>query len=276
MCPTLNGVAENEDYLVPYKGYSQIIENVNLAESLYNGLQVQLTHRFANGLNFNFSYTRSKSLDNATNYEGVLPNAWDNSYMWGPSTFDHRNLLVGTAVYALPIFNTGNSLAHKLLGGWSVDGVYTYTSGSDFSISVSTDYAGVGVGGGAQYWVQNGPIQYTDQYSQGGTAADPNFFFQPKNASGTAEFTAPPNGTINSQRVRNAFYGPPYWDLNSALFKDFRINERMKFTLRWEQYDTLNHPNWSGPNTTPTSAAFGKITTKSGNRDQQIALKFTF
>ena len=113
-------------------------------------------------------------------------------------------------------------------------------------------------------------------YSQGGTAADPNFFFKPTNASGTAEFTAPPAGTINSQRVRDAFYGPPYWDLNSALFKDFRINERMKFTFRWEQYNTLNHPNWSGPNTTPTSAAFGKITTKSGNRDQQLAFKFIF
>ena len=72
------------------------------------------------------------------------------------------------------------------------------------------------------------------------------------------------------------FYGPGAWYINSALFKDFRINERMKFTFRWEQYDTLNHPNWSGPNTTPTSAAFGKITTKSGQRDQQLALKFTF
>jgi hypothetical protein len=276
VCPKLNGVAENEDYLVPYAGYSQIIENINLAESLYNSLQVQITHRFRNGLNFNFSYTRSKSLDNATNYEGVLPNAWDNSYMWGPSTFDHRNLFVGTAVYALPIFQTGDSLAHKLLGGWSIDGVYTYTSGSDFSIDTGTDYAGVGVGGGVQYWVQNGPIQYANQYSQGGTAADPNFFFKQTNASGTAEFTAPPAGTINSQRVRNAYYGPPYWDINSALFKDFRVNERMKFTLRWEQYNTLNHPNWSSPNTTPTSAAFGKITGKSGNRDQQIALKFIF
>ncbi|HTX36434.1 MAG TPA: carboxypeptidase regulatory-like domain-containing protein [Bryobacteraceae bacterium] len=276
VCPTLNGVAENEDYLVPFKGYSQIIENVDLAESLFNSMQVQITHRFTNGLNFNFSYTLSKSLDNASGYEGVLPNAWDNSYMWGPSTFDHRNVFVGTAVYALPIFKTGNGMAHKLLGGWSLDGVYTYTSGSDFSIGTGTDYAGVGVGGGTQYWVQNGPIQYTDQYSQGGTAADPNFFFKPTNASGTAEFTPPPAGTINSQRVRDAYYGPAYWDINSALFKDFRVNERMKFTLRWEQYNTLNHPNWSGPNTTPTSAAFGKITSKSGNRDQQIALKFIF
>ncbi|MGA3234896.1 MAG: hypothetical protein ABSG03_01235 [Bryobacteraceae bacterium] len=46
--------------------------------------------------------------------------------------------------------------------------------------------------------------------------------------------------------------------------------------LRWEQYDTLNHPNWSGPTTPPTSAVFGKITGKSGNRDQQLALKYYF
>ena len=50
----------------------------------------------------------------------------------------------------LPIFKTGNSMAHKILGGWSLDGVYTYTRGSDFS----------------------GPIQYTDQYSQSDPAAD--------------------------------------------------------------------------------------------------------
>jgi hypothetical protein len=176
----------------------------------------------------------------------------------------------------LPIFKTGNSMAHKILGGWSLDGVYTYTSGSDFSIGTGTDYAGVGPGGGTQYWVVNGPLRVTDQYSQGGTAADPNFYFQPTTSSGTAEFTPPPAGTINPQRVRDMFYGPGAYYINSAPFKDFRINERMKFTFRWEQYNTLNHPNWSGPNTTPTSAAFGKITTKSGNRDQQIALKFTF
>jgi hypothetical protein len=54
------------------------------------------------------------------------------------------------------------------------------------------------------------------------------------------------------------------------------VTERHRFQFRWEQYDTLNHPNWSSPNTTPTSAAFGKITTKSNNRDQQLALKYFF
>ena len=176
----------------------------------------------------------------------------------------------------LPIFKTGNSMAYKILGGWPLDGVHTYTSGSDFSIGTGTDYAGVGPGGGTQYWVVNGPLRVTDQYSQGGTAADPKLLPPADHFVRTAEFTPPPAGTINPQRVRDMFYGPGAYYINSALFKDFRINERMKFTFRWEQYDTLNHPNWSGPNTTPTSAAFGKITTKSGNRDQQLAFKFIF
>jgi hypothetical protein len=165
---------------------------------------------------------------------------------------------------------TGNSAAHKILGGWSLDGVYTYTSGSDFSIGTGTDYAGVGPGGGTQYWVVNGPLRVTDQYSEGGAAADPNFYFQPTTSSGTAEFTPPPGGTINPQRVRDMFYGP------GALFKEFHVTERHRFQFRWEQYNTLNHANWSSPDTTPASAAFGKITTKSGHRDQQLALKHYF
>jgi hypothetical protein len=129
-------------------------------------------------------------------------------------------------------------MAHKILGGWSLDGVYTYTSGSNFSIDAATGYAGAGT-----------------------------------TAAGTSEFT-PLAGTINPQRVRDRIYGHGGWFINSALFKEFRVTERHRFMLRWEQYDTLNHPNWSGLNTTPTSAAFGKITTKSGNRDQQLALKY--
>jgi hypothetical protein len=68
------------------------------------------------------------------------------------------------------------------------------------------------------------------------------------------------------------FYGPGAWYTNSALFKEFHVTERHRFMLRWEQYETLNHPNWCRPNTTLTSAASGKITTKTNNRDQQLAL----
>jgi len=125
--------------------------------------------------------------------------------------------------------------------------------------------------------VQNAPIQITDQYSQGSNAStDSNYYFQPKTASGGPVWSPPANGTFNTQLVRDAYYGPGSWNFNSAIFKDFVIRDRVRFQLRWEQYDVLNHPNWNGPNTSPTSSAFGKITGKSGNRDMQIAGRFSF
>jgi hypothetical protein len=272
VCP--GGVSPNS--LVPYKGYSDIIQNINIGESMYHSAQFQATHRFSKGVSFNLAYTYGKSNDNGTSYETILPNAFDNSFMWGPSTFDHREVWQMTGLYSLPALAGANHMVRSVAGGWQVSAVYIYQSGSDFAIGTTTDYAGVNLAGTNEYWVQNAPIQYTDQYSQGGTSADPNYYFQPKTSSGSAVFTAPPLGTFNSQKVRDIYYGPGSWNLNTALFKNFHIHEKMAVQLRWEQYDTLNHPNWNAPNTTPTSASFGKITGKTGNRDQQLALRFSF
>jgi hypothetical protein len=272
-CP--GGVSPNS--LVPYKGFSTILQNINLGESYYKSLQLQATHRFSKGLSFNVAYTYGKSTDNGTSYQQVWTNAYDNSFLWGPSTFDRREVWQMTGVYALPVFSRGSGLAHKVLGGWSLSGVYIYQSGTPFGIATTTDYAGVNLTGQNQYWVQNAPLVVSDQYSQGSNAStDSNYYFQPKTSSGSAVFTAPPNGTFNTQLERDKFYGPGSWNFNSALYKDFRVTERIKVSFRWEQYDTLNHPNWNGPNTTPTSASFGKITGKGGNRDQQLALRFSF
>ena len=243
---------------------------------MYHSAQFQATHRFAKGVSFNVAYTYGKSMDNGTSYQTVWTNAYDNSFFWGPSTFDRREVWQMTGLYSLPLLRGANHIVRGVAGGWQISAVYIYQSGTPFSVGTTTDYAGVNLTGQTQYWVQNSPIQVTDQYSQSGTSADSNFYFQPKTSSGAAVWTAPPNGTFNKQLVRDAYYGPGSWNLNSALYKTFQIHEKIGFTLRWEQYDTLNHPNWSGPNTTPTNAAFGKITAKSGNRDQQLALRFTF
>jgi len=142
----------------------------------------------------------------------------------------------------LAIFRTGNGLAYKILSGWPLDGVYPYTSGSDFSSSTGNGLRRSRPGrrpvlGGER------PSAITDQYSQGGTAADPNSYFQPTTSAGTAgiqssasrnhQLPAGPRRILRPRRVVSQL----------GAFKDFRINERMKFTFRWEQYDTVNHPN---------------------------------
>jgi hypothetical protein len=272
VCP--GGVSPNS--LVPFKGYSTILQNANLGGSMYHSAQFQATHRFSKGLSFNLAYTYGKSDDNGTSYQTFQPNAYDNSFMWGPSTFDRREVWQITSAYALPWFQKGNRFVSSTIGGWTVSGIYVYQSGTPFAIGTTTDYAGVGSTGVTQYWVQNAPIQYSDQFSQGSNASDTNYYFQTKTSSGAAVFTPPANGTFNMQRVRDIYYGPGSWNFNSAIYKEFKLTEKTKFQLRWEQYDTFNHPNWNGPNTSPTSSAFGKITGKTGNRDMQIAGKFIF
>jgi hypothetical protein len=69
--------------------------------------------------------------------------------------------------------------------------------------------------------------------------------------------------------------GQTVW--NASLTKHFPIGERVKLEFRFEGYDILNHPNFSDPNTTVTSSAFGTVTGQAGlSREFQDALKLTF
>ena len=52
------------------------------------------------------------------------------------------------------------------------------------------------------------------------------------------------------------------WDISMA--KTFRITERLEFRLRTQCFNLLNHPNFAAPNVTPTSSAFGTITSTVG------------
>ena len=61
-----------------------------------------------------------------------------------------------------------------------------------------------------------------------------------------------------------------------ALFKSFRIAERQAVQFRFEAFNWLNHPNWSGVDTGPTSATFGKVTGKSSERNLQLSLRYSF
>jgi hypothetical protein len=46
--------------------------------------------------------------------------------------------------------------------------------------------------------------------------------------------------------------------------------------FRAEFFNFPNHPNWGGATTDPNSAAFGKVTSKSSNREIQLSLRYSF
>ena len=253
----------NVNALRPFLGLGILGLAENSGSSSYHGLQVSIERRFATGLHFGVAYTLSRSQDNSSSLTDVLPNAYDDKAYFGRSDFDRTHVFIANSTYAIP-FLQGSTMLQRALGNWELSGVFQAQSGTPFSVRNNVDYAGVGAGSGNQFWNLTGnpnlnPASFTDSA----------VWFN-KDA-----FTVPAAGTFGVQ-PRNILRNPGYWNIDGALRKNFPTVERQLLQLRFEVFNVLNHPNWGGANASPTSGSFGSVTSKSGNRAIQLALKYIF
>jgi hypothetical protein len=103
-------------------------------------------------------------------------------------------------------------------------------------------------------------------------------------AFNTAAFARPAAGTFGNS-PRNEWYNPgeQQWDL--AIFKYFDVGGTRRIQFRAEMFNFLNHPNLGSIHTNslqgqnyadPNNANFGRITSKTGQRDIQLSLRFIF
>ena len=86
----------------------------SFGESHYNGLWISANQRLSRGLQFNASYTLSKSTDfNSLSSQGVVvQDSFNLADSEGPSDYDARHRFVINAIYELPF--TGNWLQGRV------------------------------------------------------------------------------------------------------------------------------------------------------------------
>ena len=240
------------------------------ADSSYQALQIDLTHRFAAGLVLRGVYTRSKVIDdgdslNATTSGGepaLASNPFDLRADRGLGNFDVRNVGVISASYALPFAK------HSPAGGWTLNSIVTLQGGFPFTPQLSYNPSNTGD--------SRNPVRpYVNPTFSGPVIlGNPNQWFNP------AAFLAPPNNSgFFGNLGRDTLIGPGLatWDL-SAL-KDTRIREQLKLQFRAEFFNVLNRANFNTPNAvvfTPSgvSPTAGVITgTSSTSRQIQFGLK---
>ena len=95
-------------------------------------------------------------------------------------------------------------------------------------------------------------------------------------SSNPAAFAAPAAGTFGNA-PRNGVYGPGQYQWDLALFKNFGVRTGHSLQFRAEIFNITNHPNWSNPNTDPTSSSFGRVTGKdNARRDIQMSIRYVF
>jgi Carboxypeptidase regulatory-like domain len=254
----------NPNALRPYSGFAVIGLAENSGRSQYHGLQLSVERRVAKGLHAGLAYTYSRAYDDSSNLTDVLPNSYDDSAYWGISDNDRPHVLIVNYIYELP-FGRGTGWLDKLLGNWDVSGVYQYQSGSPFSVRSSDDFAGVGPGSGAQFWNQIADPHVTPS----GDFTTGIVWFN-KDA-----FARPAAGTFGVQ-PRNGLRNPPFWATDFGLRKTVPLAGSHRLQFRFDAFNVLNHPNWNGPNSNPTSGSFGLITGKNGERRIQLAAKYMF
>jgi hypothetical protein len=274
----------NINAIRPYLGFGTIRETDNVANSIYNSLQVNWSRRFSKNLQFGASYTLSKSMDNGSNQRDVVPDTYDISMLWGPSEFDVRHIFVANYLYQLPFLHGRQDVLGKLLGDWQISGIVQYQTGTPCNaIQSGQDFAGVGqdanfgCGNNGQFWAMNGNPNLIKTFGPNGQ------WFSTTNPDGSAIFTKPAPGTFVTQRVRDVIYQPGLENWNMGLFKSFPITERYGLQFRAEAFNVWNHPNWNSPQLNPANAAtFGKVLTKgsgssgNGERNLQLSLRFYF
>ena len=265
--------------LRPYTGYGALRLSENAGNSKHHSLQLTVDRRYLNSFKVGVAYTLGKTEDNGSDKRNVVWNTYDDSGFWGPANFDRRHNFNIYYIYDLPFWREQNTLIKNLLGGWQISGATFMRSGRPVSVvRTNLDTAGVGDPAFGQ------PVDLVGDINAGANrefsnGSDQNFWFNP------AAFALQARGTFGNA-PRNLIYNPgeQQWDI--ALFKNFNLGGTRRAQFRAEFFNFPNHPNWGSVQTgtltgdiliaDPSNANFGRVTSKTGQRDIQLSVRFLF
>jgi hypothetical protein len=240
--------------------------------SILHAGSVRLRKRMSRGVSVGGTYTYSKSIDNASSIGGgAQVVAQDDTNLRaerGLSSFDQRHKLTGDWLVELPWgegrkWLTKPSLAQKMFGDWMLQSSFTVASGTPFTARVLGNASDVARG-------TNGTLRanYNGESIQIGDRSIRHWF-------NTAAFTVPGLGTYGNSG-RNTIIGPGSWLMNLALSKNIPLKESMGLEMRAEASNVLNHPNYSGIDTTVNSPTFGQVISVASMRKMTLSLHYRF
>ena len=255
-----------------YPGFAGIDEDDNSTNSHYNSLQAALSLENKHGFTLHLGYTWAHEIDiQSDDLQGDLSNPYNIKYDRGSGTYDRRNIFTANYIYNSPFFqHSSNVAARELLGGWTISGVTVAESGLPATITWGgADTIGLG-GGTTNRPTQTGSVSYSHTAK---SWWNPSAFSAPVApwAGGTNQGW----GVSGKSQIRLN----DLQDTNLSLFKTFDLSQsgRVKLQIRFESFDTFNHPLWNGFNEGFTSASSPtNITSADDPRVLQFGAKLQF
>jgi hypothetical protein len=290
-CANINGV--DTPYAFYNTEFSALYAWSSIGTSAYNSGQFMLRSRQMHGLQFDFNYVYSKSIDVGSDSERVptfgglsaIINTWDPKQMRGPSDFDVRHQINSNWVYDLP-FGRGKRWGHDwnrfidtFVGGWELAGIYRWTSGFPFSVDAGGTYnTNFQLEGKA---VQIAPVQ------QGLTYVNGQPYAFNIGAAGQANPSAYWNSVLRlpypgESGQRNNFRGQGFFGIDAGVNKNFHLTERQILRFSAYAYNLTNSVRFDAATLTNNSAFTDPSTiglysgTLTKPRVMEFALRYQF
>jgi len=241
------------------------MEGNNTGRALYHSLQMKVDKRLSNGLNFLWTYTFSRLMDNNTT-SIVNPR-----FYRAVSRIDQKHVMRLAFTYQLPFrFEGGgwNALWKHVAGGWAASGLAQLASGSPLSVTHAF---------GRPLRVRNPKLggsvasRLGDRRDATGRVLNPYFDID-------AFVPLPNQYTISPEPpALDELRAPGSASLNMALYKSFALHERLKLEVGMQATGFTNTPSFNPPGTNMSQRAqFGVISTAGGSRSMQGAARLAF
>jgi hypothetical protein len=219
-------------------------------------------HTFSHGLSLMANHLIAKQL-----WARDKKNPQDTQFERRIGSEDRPQQFTLTASYDLPLgkgkpfASSAGPVLDRVIGGWQISTIYTAASGQAlpwgavvFTGKNWSDIVNVPGGQTINQWLN--PAVF-DRNPNDQPNPSYQYIYMPKAVPGAR--------------------GPGINTLDLSLNKRIAIKENVALQVRLDAFDALNHPNWGSPNVSPTSSAFGRITSQANlPRTLQLGARLAF
>ena len=241
--------------LKPYPHFVDLTNSDDVGYSWYHSLQMRVEKRFARGFTAHVSYTWSKFME-AVEYL----NDSDPAPVETISPQDRTHHVAVTTIYELP-FGRGRTFlsgargwVEHVAGGWQVQGIYQGQSGPPLGF------------GNIGFYGNINDIRLPKNQTTAERWFNTNAGFQRDSTQALVNNIRTFPLRLSGVRAD----GFNQWDL--SVFKNFHITERVRFQLRAEGQNALNHAMFAAPNTAPANSNFGQVTATQFAEQRRITI----
>ena len=243
---------------------SEIDTKFNEGASNFNALVTSVNRRFHNGLFLAGNYTYSHALNDGSVGAGDADAAQNIACFrcdYATSDFDARHSGTFSAVYDLPFgrgrrYLTNGGASDLIAGGWSVNTLLIARAGLPVNITLSRKSSELPDGNN----VDQRPNRIPGVPLYLGSRSISHWI-------NPAAFSLPAVGTWGNAG-RNLITGPPLWQDDSAVEKNFHITERNSMIFRAEAFNIFNRSQYGQPSSSLS------VTTNSSGRTLTVPASF--